>query len=266
MRVLDLFSGIGGFSLGLERAGMRTVAFCEINPTARAVLEKHWPGVPISDDITTREHTAGEADVICGGFPCQDISGAGKRAGLSGSRSGLFREMVRAIRMVRPKFAILENVADLLHRGMGDVCGDLADSGLCVEWDCVPAYAVGAPHKRDRVWIVAYPDVRQQSERAIPPDGRGGAGAGAGNGHTPDANSQGELQPGWCFKEFGGRPVYRGEGSGEWRAHWLDRLGALRRVDDGVSRRLDEAKELGNAVVPQIPELIGRAIMNAQHK
>lgn len=265
MRVLDLFSGIGGFSLGLERAGMRTVAFCEINKTAQAVLENHWPGVPISDDITTREHAEGEAEIICGGFPCQDISGAGKRAGLSGSRSGLFREMVRAIRVVRPKFAILENVADLLHRGMGDVCGDLADSGLRVEWDCIPAYAVGAPHQRDRVWIVAYTDVWQQPDRTVPPDGRRGTGTGTGDGDTPNADRQGELQPGWCFKEFWGRPVYRGEGSGEWRTHWLDRLGALRGMDDGVSRRLDEAKEIGNAVVPQIPELIGRAIMKTQH-
>ncbi len=265
MRVLDLFSGIGGFSLGLERAGMTTVSFCEIEPVARSILAKHWPNVPIHDDITTREFAAGEADVICGGFPCQDISGAGKRAGITGSRSGLFRHVVRAIRMVGPRFTIMENVADLLHRGMGDVLGELADCGLHVEWDCIPALAVGAPHNRDRVWLVAYPDARKQPERAVPSVRRrikdAGAGAGAGNGNDADANSQRKLQPGWCFREFWGRPVHRGTGSDEWRTHWLNRLSAFRRMDDGLPRRLDEAKPIGNAVVPQIPECIGKAIM-----
>jgi DNA (cytosine-5)-methyltransferase 1 len=155
LNVLDLFSGIGGFSLGLERAGMRTVAFCEINPHGRAVLAKHWPGVPCYDDITKREFREGEADVICGGFPCQDISAAGNRAGLAGERSGLWRELLRAIRVVRPIYAIVENVAALLNRGMGTVLGDLAEIGQDAEWNCIPARAVGAPHIRDRVWIVA---------------------------------------------------------------------------------------------------------------
>src|SRR5690606_13124048 len=98
----------------------------------------------------------GEADVVCGGFPCQDISNAGKRAGITGERSGLWRELVRAIRVVRPKYAIVENVAALLGRGMGTVLGDLAESGYDAEWDCIPASAVGAYHERDRLWIVAY--------------------------------------------------------------------------------------------------------------
>ncbi len=103
LNVLDLFSGIGGFSLGLERTGgFRTVAFCEIERFARAVLAKHWPDVPCHGDITTREFIEGEADVICGGFPCQDISLAGAGAGLAGERSGLWRELLRAIRVVRP--------------------------------------------------------------------------------------------------------------------------------------------------------------------
>jgi len=167
LRVLDLFSGIGGFSLGLERAGMRTVGFCEIDEFYRRVLAKHWPDVPCHDDVTTREFQEGEADVICGGFPCQDVSRAGKRAGLSGARSGLYRELVRAIRVVRPRVAILENVAALLSDGMGAVLGDLAESGDCVEWDCVPALAVGAPHERDRVWIVAHADGAWGQQPAI---------------------------------------------------------------------------------------------------
>jgi len=123
MKVLDLFSGIGGFSLGLERAGMTTVAFCEIDPFCQKVLAKHWPGVPIYDDV--RKLTAeqiGFPDVICGGFPCQDASTCQEhRTGASGQRTGLFREMVRAISMVRPKYSIMENVAGLLDTGMEHV-------------------------------------------------------------------------------------------------------------------------------------------------
>jgi DNA (cytosine-5)-methyltransferase 1 len=165
MRHLDLFSGIGGFALGLQNAGLsHPVGFVEIDPFCRAVLEKHWPGVPCHDDVTTREFIEGEADVITGGFPCQDVSCAGKRAGLAGARSGLYRELVRAIRVVRPKVAILENVAALLYDGMGTVLGDLAEGGDCVEWDCVPACAIGAPHKRERVFIVTHPDYERLGE------------------------------------------------------------------------------------------------------
>src|SRR3954469_20173895 len=134
MRVLDLFSGIGGFSLGLERAGMRTVAFCEIEPYCRAVLAKHWPHVPCYTDI--RELTAARlaadgigVDVICGGFPCQDISVAGKGAGLAGERSGLWFEYARLIGEIRPRYVVVENVAALLVRGMDDVLGSLATFG-----------------------------------------------------------------------------------------------------------------------------------------
>jgi DNA (cytosine-5)-methyltransferase 1 len=159
LRELSLFSGIGGFSLGLERAGFATpVAFVEIDPFCQRVLAKHWPGVPIHGDITTREFTEGEADVITGGFPCQDISFAGAGAGLAGARSGLYRHIIRAIRVVRPRVAILENVAALLCGGLGTVLGDLAEVGHDAEWHCIPASAVGAPHRRDRVWIIAERD------------------------------------------------------------------------------------------------------------
>lgn len=157
LKVLDLFSGIGGFSLGLERTGgFQTVAFCEIEPFRRKILAKHWPGIHILEDVTTTDFPA--ADVVCGGFPCQDISNAGAGAGLAGSRSGLWRELLRAIRMVRPKHAIVENVAALLSRGVGTVLGDLAAIGYDAEWHCIPAAAVGAEHERDRIWLVAHPD------------------------------------------------------------------------------------------------------------
>ena len=159
LRLLDLFSGIGAFSLGLERSGLcRTVGFVEIEPHAQAVLRRHWPDVPIHDDILTREFHEGEADVICGGFPCTDLSVAGRRTGLAGANSGLYRELVRAVRVVRPRLAFVENVAALLSDGMGTVLGDLAESGGSLEWDCVPASSVGAPHERDRVFIIAHRD------------------------------------------------------------------------------------------------------------
>ena len=121
LRVLDLFSGIGGFSLGLERTGgFETVAFCEMKPHAQAVLAKNFPGVPCHGDVTTYDFKEGEADVITAGFPCQDISFAGAGAGLAGARSGLYREVIRALRLVRPAYAVLENVAALLSRGAGN--------------------------------------------------------------------------------------------------------------------------------------------------
>ena len=172
MRVLDLFSGIGGFSLGLERAGMRTVAFCEIEEYPRQVLAKHWPNVPIYDDVRTldadtlrRDGIA--VDVICGGFPCQDVSFAGKRAGLEGARSGLWGEYRRLIGELRPRFVIVENVPGLLSLGMGTVLGDLAALGYDATWDCIPASAVGAPHRRDRIWIVAHANGKGKHDGAI---------------------------------------------------------------------------------------------------
>jgi DNA (cytosine-5)-methyltransferase 1 len=168
MNVLDLFSGIGGFSLGLEATGgFRTMAFCEIEPYCQAVLRKHWPSVPCHSDITKLDATPlrGRADVICGGFPCQDISTAGKGAGITGSRSGLWTEYARIIDEVRPRYVIVENVAALLSRGLGRVLGDLAALGYDAEWNCIPASAVGAPHRRDRVWIVAYTGRERSSGR-----------------------------------------------------------------------------------------------------
>lgn len=158
MKVGSLFSGIGGFDLGLERAGFKTAWFCEQDEFCQRVLRKHWPDVPIYDDITTlRGQDVEPVDALCGGFPCQDLSYAGKGAGIEGERSGLWSEYARLIGELRPRYVFVENVPALLTRGLGRVVGDLAALGYDAEWDCIPASAVGAPHRRDRVWLVAYP-------------------------------------------------------------------------------------------------------------
>jgi nitrogen-specific signal transduction histidine kinase len=148
LRVLDLFSGIGGFSLGLERTGgFETVAFCEQNEFCQRVLAKHWPHVPLLDDVTTAEFTEGMADVVVGGFPCQDVSLAGRRAGLAGERSGLYRELVRALRVVRPRHAIVENVAALLSsRGEETRPAERCLCGWPIGWRRV--FDCGAVHEQ----------------------------------------------------------------------------------------------------------------------
>lgn len=231
--VLSLFAGIGGFDLGLERTGgFRTIAFAETDPHCSKVLARHWPSVPNLGDVTTAEFP--HADVICAGFPCQDISLAGKGAGLAGARSGLWREVVRAIRVVRPRFALLENVAALLRRGMDRVLGDLAEIGHDAEWDCISAAAVGALHRRDRVWISAYPDadlLRPQRVRPAP--------VGA-----------------WGKQQF--------EGLVQDQIRLSVPAGRRSGISDGVPDRMGQLKAYGNAIVPQIPELIGRAILAAE--
>jgi DNA (cytosine-5)-methyltransferase 1 len=312
MKVLDLFSGIGGFSIGLHRAGFETVAFAETDPYASRVLAKRFPNVPNLGDVQTAEYP--DADFICAGFPCQDISFAGAGAGLAGERSGLWREVVRALRVVRPRGALLENVAALLGRGLDTVLGDLAEVGYDAEWHCIPASAVGAPHRRDRIWIYCAPDSPPVLGASI--FGRQSNGDYAGPGEVANADSEGlegrngeELSEcagertagpssslpdtdsesehdGALDAEVGGspEPVADAEGDGRRQGHQNDsrrsqrgsagqRSGPERgggwwssepdvgRVAHGIPSRVDRLRCLGNAVVPQIPELIGRAIL-----
>lgn len=250
LRVLDLFSGIGGFSLGLERAtgngkytGFETTAFCEIEAFPRKVLAKHWPNVPCYDDVRTltaeRLSADGIAvDVICGGFPCQDISVAGEGLGLAGERSGLWFEFLRLISELGPQVVIVENVSALLCRGIQAVLGGLASLGYDATWHCIPAAYVGLPHVRDRVWLVAYP---------------------------------GEKRAEGCWEDALSR-LYRiswGENVGRAEA-WAKRpdlsASGLCRTSDGIPSRVDRTSALGNAVVPQIPELIGNAILKAMNE
>lgn len=163
MNVLDLFSGIGGFSLGLERAGMRTVAFCESNPKCRAVLASRWPHIPIFDDIKTVQGSRGAADVICGGFPCQPHSSAsrGRRRGTKDHR-WLWPEMFRLIQEIRPTWVCAENVTHLDGLGLSTLVSDLERIGYEVETFEIPACAVGCDHRRARLWILGYTNCNSQ--------------------------------------------------------------------------------------------------------
>ena len=157
LRLIDTFSGIGGFSYAAEKlvGGFRTVSFVECEPYCQKVLKKHWPNVPIYEDIKSYRPEPYSAEVICGGFPCQDISQAGLQAGITKeTRSGLFFQLMRIICLVRPKFIVMENVAAILNNGLGIVLGELASAGYDCEWCCIPASAVGACHFRDRWWLV----------------------------------------------------------------------------------------------------------------
>ena len=291
MKVLDLFSGIGGFSLGLEATGgFETVAFCECDKKARLVLDKHWPDVPKYEDVKELTHeqlrTDGIVpDVICGGFPCQDISGAGKGAGIIGERSGLWSEMFRLVRDVRPAWAIIENVSALRSKGLTLVLQDICSIGYCAEWHCIPASAVGAPHQRDRIWILAYPLCEHQAERGECANAanegaerrtvssgsqvdaqwqRSLRGSGGGSRNDLADSNQREPQDGGISDGMGGIVVTAEHlASAKEIAQWKVKP-EIPRVVDGFPGRVDRLKQLGNAVVPQIPYLIGRAILERE--
>jgi len=219
------------------------VAFCEIEEFPCKVLAKHWPNVPIYNDV--RELTydklkadgIGSIDLICGGFPCQDISVAGNQKGIEkGTRSGLWSECARLLGEIRPGFAIFENVTALLNGGGGDwfkrVLYDISKIGYDAEWHCIPASELGAHHHRDRIWIIAYPNSAGFQERLLQPGLSGEKGR----------NDYGENSP------LGGKRFTVPE---------------LVRGFHGIPNRSHRVKALGNAVIPQIPELIGRAIMDS---
>lgn len=286
MKVLDLFSGIGGFSLGLEKTGgFKTVAFCEIEDFPRKVLRKHWPEVPIYDDVRTLTAAKLSADgitgidVITGGFPCQDLSVAGKQRGMvEGTRSGLWSEIVRLVGELQPRYVIVENVANLLSgpsekRGgwFGRVLGDLAECGYDAEWRNIPACMVGAPHRRERVWIVAHASQMHSNGCDDNPckclgcwplsklgnDGRSVFVADANQARLERRSQAGNSSSIWQrSNQFTQR---RTDSSGRAWAPEPD----VGRVANGVSNRVDRLGSLGNAVVPQIPELIGQAILES---
>lgn len=266
MNVGSLFSGIGGFDLGLERAGMSTSWFCEQDTYCQRVLNRHWPNVPVYPDVTQLNGTEIErVDVLAGGFPCQDLSLAGKGAGITGARSGLWSEFARLISEIRPRYVIVENVPALLGRGFGTVLGNLATLGFDAEWDCIPASAVGAPHRRDRVWVVAYPGSERFEEQCATVAVQAQESSVERSGHL--ANTEGkpkrkpanETHPIAISRETWNEPVNGSEHGGG--LGWWEVEPEVGRVADGFPGRVDQLAALGNALVPQIAEWIGHRIM-----
>ncbi len=292
LTVGSLFSGIGGLDLGLERAGMEVRWQSEIDPYCSRVLAKHWPDVPNLGDVTKVDWNDVErVDLICGGFPCQPQSYAGKRLGNLDER-WLWPEFARCLRVLRPRFVLLENVPGLLTLGFGEVAGDLAELGYDFEWDCIPAAAVGAPHLRFRVFLVAHADGRGLEERSEPDGGAREPGRWAPFGndarrlrpHVADANGERleglgraglrEAQREFVASDGGTIPDADQERRG-WRAGVFGPSGwrqladcgqwpaepPVRRVAYGVPSRVDRLRALGNAVVPQVAEFVGSQLL-----
>ena len=251
---------------------METVAFCEFDEHARKVLKKHWPDVPIHNDVRELDgkQYRGSVDVVCGGFPCQDLSTAGKQAGFDGERSSLYREMLRIISECMPKYAIFENVAALISgdngRWFARFLYDLAEVGYDAEWHCISASFIGAHHHRDRVWIIAYPKIindwacdPEQSKRQKP--------------KFRDCFSSLQIPTDTNLQRCKGfaKIAHILKQQIEFVRSATAKLGGfnlsespLCGTNDGVPGRSHRLKQLGNAVVPQIPEAIGRAIMQVE--
>ncbi len=239
----SLFAGIGGLDLGLERAGMECRWQVEIDPFARRVLEKHWPDVRRHDDVKTFPPTEAKewsVDLICGGFPCQDVSSAGGRAGIEGERSGLWSEYLRIVRELRPRFVLVENVSALRFRGLDRVLGDLAALGFDAEWESLPASAFGAYHDRDRIFICAHTEGSLQGMFS------------KSHGEWKEVLQSRRLVghqavKAWPHVRFAGEPDVAVLVHGV--PEWMGRYGA--------------GRGLGNAVFPQVAEFIGRLIVRA---
>ena len=295
MKVLDLFSGIGGFSLGLEWAGMETIAMCEKDKFCRQVLAKHWPDITIYEDIRKldgREYK-NAVDVVCGGFPCQPFSVAGKQLGKEDDRH-LWPEMLRVIKESAPTWVIGENVSGFVSMALDDVCLDLEAEGYEVQSFVIPACAVEAHHKRDRCWIVAYANelrleehghresenARQGSEsladthpsRELQPQGsEQEVRRWSGDSREDVADSESErIQRLWSGREqkpyaYGPALVPLCEGEGLGSSYW-EAEPDVDRVVDGLPNRVDRIRSLGNAVVPQLVQRIGELVYAEHHR
>jgi len=264
VKVLDLFSGIGGFSLGLEAAGMETVAFCEKDSFCRKVLQQHWPDVPVYEDVRALDGRAyrGSVDVVCGGFPCQPFSVAGLKQGKADDRH-LWPEMLRIISECRPRWVIGENVSGFINMALDDVSSDLENEGYEVRTFVLPACSVDARHRRDRVWVLANTDdIRLEEHGLSEPTQPSEAGQGTqvlaypynqglqGREETRNAEGKGTatVEQSTRLGELGG--------GGDWPPE-----PAVRRMAHGVPNRVDRIKALGNAVVPRLVQVIGELVV-----
>ena len=274
--MLDTFAGIGGFSYAATKlvGGYRTTQFIEIDPFCQKILKKHFPFTPIHDDIRTFTAIPGQYDVICGGFPCQSISVAGNRAGITEeSRSGIFYELMRVIRMVRPRFVVLENVAAILNNGLDIVLGELSQAGYDAEWSVISASSLGACHRRSRWWCVAYTndygsptssisgfddqtnnDTSQRTNQVS----QSTRGVESSNSRVvqsftkpSDSNSKGLQRENFSKME---REIWTQGATRrlnpDWRSYASKPI--LRRGDDGLSNRVDRTRALGNSIVPAV--------------
>ncbi|MEE9214067.1 MAG: DNA (cytosine-5-)-methyltransferase [Candidatus Scalindua sp.] len=244
MRFVELFAGIGGFSLGFERAGMKCVGHVEIEPYAQKVLLKHWPDVPLISDVKkVKGDEFGKVDLLCGGFPCQDISIAGNQKGLKdengeSTRSGLYDEIIRIAGVCRPRYIVLENVANLLSRAdwFGYVLGKLAEIGYDAEWEIIRASEFGLPHSRSRLFIVAYPNGSRLESLDLQKPTR----------INPEESCRRELA----------RAINEAIPANDY---------ARDRGDyNGVPQIMDRLRCLGNSLVPQIAEYIGKQIIETE--
>ena len=239
MKIGSLFSGIGGIELGFERAGgFETSWFVEKDPYAQAVLRKHWPRVPIYKDITKLDFKKlPKVDVLTGGFPCQDISTNGKGKGIFGPRSGLWKEFARAIRCLQPRYAFIENVSSLANLGLNEVLADIAKEGYDAEWFDIRASDFKAPHIRERLFIIAYPN----SSR-----------------HKRSWKCSSTLEKEIPAQLFAFDPKQMAFAFKNWEVELSE--SHVRRMADGVPNWSHRIKCLGNAVVPQCAEFFAKKI------
>lgn len=282
---LDLFSGIGGFALAARWMGWETVGFCDNERFARRVLAKHWPGVPQWDDIRNINEPI-QCDIITGGFPCQPFSVAGKQKGKADNRY-LWPEMLRVVALQKPSWVVGENVAGLIGMGLDTVLADLESEGYAAWPFVVPACAVGAPHRRDRVWIVAHLSFERNGRLPVFKGGslkascdpiwccKDVAHADSNDGHRGSGvvqvgrNRSPETASGTCNTPGTQRLPEPGLGGApDGVSGWLDGSWehGIPRVATGVRHRVARLKGLGNAVVPQVVYRIFKAIEAYERK
>lgn len=242
IKIGSLFAGIGGFELGLERAipGAQTIWQVEQNTFCQKVLAKHWPDAKIYNDVRniTKDNVE-PVDILCGGFPCQDISLAGKGRGLHGEKSGLWWEMLRIISELRPRIVVMENVAAVLIRGGCQVIASLAEIGYCTEWTVISAKDFGAPHLRRRWFAVAYSDSDRRKDESM---------------HTKQTQGK-------ACKMYQHSNRRNKRSATAWSKGKT--ISPLCGVDDGIPDRLDRLRALGNAIVPQCSEWVGQQIVKS---